>query len=82
MKQRDTCNAKFDRATFLYDIGLFSNETRAWVIPADVEPVLATGKTGTYSHYDPKTQIETVHSKARRLSMARLDLVSNVTTKS
>ena len=65
VKQRDTCNAKFSRFTFLYDQGLFTNETRAWVIPADVEPVLAAGKIGTYSHYDPKTQIKTVHFKGK-----------------
>jgi hypothetical protein len=64
-KQRDTCNAKFDRATFLYDVGLFNNETRAWVIPADVEPILVPNKTGSYSHYDPKTQTETLHFKGK-----------------
>ncbi len=64
-KERDTCNAKFTRATVLYDVGLFNNETRAWVIPADVEPVLAPNKNGRYSHYDPKTQIETVHFKGK-----------------
>ena len=61
--QRDTCVSKFDRATVLYDVGLFNVETKAWVIPADVEPVLVTGKNGTYSHYDPKAQTETVHFK-------------------
>jgi hypothetical protein len=64
-KERDACNAKFDRATILYDVGLFNNETRAWVIPADVEPVLATNKMGTYAHYDPKTQTETLHFKGK-----------------
>jgi hypothetical protein len=65
VKQRDTYNAKFDRATSLYVIGLFNNETRAWVVPAAVEPVLATGKTGTYSHYNTKMQTETVHFKCK-----------------
>jgi hypothetical protein len=64
-KERDTCNAKFARSTFLYDVGLFNNETRAWVIPADVEPVIGPNKFGTYSHYDPKTQTETVHFKGK-----------------
>jgi hypothetical protein len=63
--QRDTCDAKFNRATFLYDVGLFNVESRAWVIPADVEPVLAPGKSGSYSHYDPKTQTETLHFKGK-----------------
>jgi len=60
-KQRDECTAKFQRATILCDVGLFNNETRAWVIPVDVEPVLAPNKNGSYSHYDPKAQTETVH---------------------
>jgi len=64
-KQRDTCTAKFDRATFLYDVGFLNNETRAWVLPVDVDPVLAPGKNGTYSHYDPKTQTETVHFRGK-----------------
>jgi Tfp pilus assembly protein PilN len=64
-KQRDTCTAKFERSTVLYDVGLFNNETRAWVIPADVEPILAQNKRGTYAHYDPKTQVETVHFKGK-----------------
>jgi hypothetical protein len=65
IKERDACVSKFDRSTIIYDVGLFNNETRAWVIPADVEPVLASGKIGTYSHYDPKTQTETVHFKGK-----------------
>jgi hypothetical protein len=65
IKERDTCTARFERATILYDVGLFNNETRAWVIPADVEPVLAPNKNGSYSHYDPKTKIETVHFKRK-----------------
>jgi hypothetical protein len=64
-KQRDTCKAKFDRFTILYDIGFLNVETKAWAIPADIEPVLVTGKSGTYSHYDPKTQTETVHFKGK-----------------
>jgi len=60
VKERDTCMSKFDRVTVLYDVGLFNVETKAWVVPADVEPVLVTGKNGTYSHYDPKAQTETV----------------------
>jgi hypothetical protein len=64
-KQRDTCNAKFERFTVLYDVGLFNIETKAWAIPADIEPVMVTGKNGTYSHYDPKTQIETVHFRGK-----------------
>jgi len=65
VNQRDTCKAKFERITVLYDLGLFNVETKAWAIPADVEPVLVTGKNGSYSHYDPKTQTETVHFKGK-----------------
>jgi hypothetical protein len=64
-EERDSCTAKFNRATILYDIGLFNNETRAWVLPVDVDPVLAPNKLGSYSHYDPKTQVETVHLKGK-----------------
>ncbi len=56
-----TCNAKFSRSTVLYDIGMLGGETRAWVIPVDVEPVAYSGKRGDFTHYDPKTQTETVH---------------------
>jgi hypothetical protein len=65
IKERDACASKFDRATVLYDVGLFNVETKAWVIPADVEPVLVTGKSGNYTHYDPKTQTETIHIKGK-----------------
>ena len=58
--QRDSCVSKFDRVTLLYDSGLLG-ETRAWAIPADVEPRIIGLKRGTFSHYDPKTQMETVH---------------------
>ncbi len=60
-QERDSCDSKFSRATILYDTGLFGVETKAWVIPADVEPMVVGQKRGTFSHYDPKTQTETVH---------------------
>jgi Tfp pilus assembly protein PilN len=63
--QRDTCTAKFQRATFLYDVGLFNAETRAWVIPVDVVPVAAPNHRGSFSHFDPKTQVKTVHFQAK-----------------
>jgi hypothetical protein len=58
-EQKDACTAKFQRATILYDEGLLGS-SRAWFIPADVEPRLAPNKRGSFSHYDPKTQTETV----------------------
>jgi hypothetical protein len=62
---RDACLAKFDRATLLYDVGLLGGETRVWAIPADVEPLVVGQKRGSYSHFDPKTQTETVHFQAK-----------------
>jgi hypothetical protein len=59
--QRDTCVGRFERVTFLYDVGLLGGEIRAWAIPADVNPQIFGIKRGTFSHYDPKTQTETVH---------------------
>jgi hypothetical protein len=59
-QDRDTCTAKFKRATILYDVGILGVPARAWVIPADVEPTAVTGKRGVFSHYDPSTQMETV----------------------
>jgi hypothetical protein len=57
----NTCQAKFSRGTFIYDIGLLNTETRAWYIPADIDPVALGQKRGSYSHFDPRTQTETVH---------------------
>jgi hypothetical protein len=59
--QRDAYASKFQRVTLLYDVGMLGGETRAWAIPADVEPKAVGIKRGTFSHYDPKTQMETVH---------------------
>jgi outer membrane murein-binding lipoprotein Lpp len=61
---RDACKSKFERATILYDVGVLGGQTRAWVVPVDVEPRIVGGKRGTYSHYDPKSQTETVHFNA------------------
>jgi len=59
--ERDAYAAKFGRSTILYDTGLLGAETRAWMIPADLEPTVIGNKRGTFTHYDPKTQTETVH---------------------
>lgn len=59
-QERDTCNAKFNRGTILYDIGILGGQTRAWFVPVDMEPVVFSGKRGAYTHYDPNTQTETV----------------------
>jgi hypothetical protein len=57
--QLSACQSKFQRSTVLYDGVMF--HSRRWVIPADVEPVLiGKQETASYSHYDPKTQVETV----------------------
>jgi hypothetical protein len=57
----NACEARFVRGTFIYDIGPFNGENRAWYIPADIDPVAIGAKRGSYSHFDPKAQTETVH---------------------
>ncbi|MBZ5660319.1 MAG: hypothetical protein LAO08_07905 [Acidobacteriia bacterium] len=62
---KETCEAKFQRATVLYDGILFQG--RRWIIPADVEPIyLGQGGQADYTHIDPKTQTETVHMKPKQ----------------
>ena len=61
---KDTCEAKFQRVTILYDGILFQG--RRWIIPADVEPIyLGQGTQADYTHLDPKTQTETIHMKPK-----------------
>jgi hypothetical protein len=64
-EQRDACQVKFQRATFLYETPLLGGPTRLWAIPADIEPVYLGSKHGAFSHYDPKTQMETVQLQAK-----------------
>jgi uncharacterized protein YkwD len=66
-QQRDTCQAKFERGTFLYEVPLLGGPTRAWFLPVDVEPVYlgTAARNGTFTHYDPKTQMETVQFTAK-----------------
>ena len=59
--QLAACRTKFARGTFLYDVGLLGNETKAGFVPADVEPGRIGRMPGTYAHYDPKAQTDTVH---------------------
>jgi hypothetical protein len=62
---KDTCEAKFQRGTLLYDGIVF--QSREWMIPADVEPVyLGKGGQADYTHVDPKTQTETMHMKPKQ----------------
>jgi Tfp pilus assembly protein PilN len=61
---KETCEAKFQRATILYDGILFQG--RRWIIPADVEPIyLGQGTQADYTHLDPKTQTETIHMRPK-----------------
>jgi Tfp pilus assembly protein PilN len=61
---KETCEAKFQRSTILYDGILFQG--RRWIIPADVEPIyLGQGTQADYTHLDPKTQTETIHMKPK-----------------
>jgi hypothetical protein len=56
--------AKFQRSTFLYGGILF--QSRQWMIPADVDPVYVGHEAqADYTHFDPKTQTETVHLKPK-----------------
>jgi hypothetical protein len=64
-QQRDACTSKFERMTFLYDVGLFNKEVRAWIIPADVEPIIVGTKQGNFTHYDPRTQVESIHFRGK-----------------
>ena len=59
-EERDTCKAKFDRQTVLYDNSIMVEPDKTWIIPADVEPIAVGDHRVTYTHYDPKTRRETV----------------------
>jgi hypothetical protein len=70
-EQRDACQAKFSRATILYVqqknmFGTpFGDAAKSWAIPVDVEPTYIGPQVGFFSHYDPKTQMETVKFAAK-----------------
>ncbi len=64
-QQRDACQSKFQRATFLYETAFLGGPTRLWAIPADIEPVYLGAKHGSFSHYDSKLQTETVQFQAK-----------------
>ncbi len=51
---------RVSRSTYLYETGVLSGPTRRWWLPVDVEPVYLGQSTGSFSHYDPKNQTETV----------------------
>ena len=65
-QQRDACQGRFQRATFLYQNTLLGGPIRQWAIPADVEPVYLGAGGGTFTHYDQKTQMETVKFQAKQ----------------
>ena len=61
--ERNLCLAKFERDTILYD-GILGD--RKWLIHADIEPLTFGDRAvAAYSHYDRKTQTETVKFKAK-----------------
>jgi hypothetical protein len=60
-QERDLCKAKFDRQTILYDNSIIVDPEKIWIIPADVEPVVVGDHVVSYTHYDPKSNRETVH---------------------
>jgi len=73
-KQHDVCQAKFSKVTILYQqpINIFGRATRnapvkVWAIPADVQPAyLGLDNAGSFTHFDPKTMVETVKLPAKK----------------
>lgn len=65
-QERDTCKAKFDRQTILYDNTIYVEPDKIWIIPADVEPIAVGDHRVTYTHYDPTTKRETVRFHPQR----------------
>jgi hypothetical protein len=71
-QDRDTCQERFSRTTFLYSrptniLGRpIGTPVKVWVIPADVEPEYVGSSEGFFSHYDTKTQVETVKFEAKK----------------
>jgi hypothetical protein len=71
-EQRDLCQGKFSRATILYvqkknTLGTpFGDAIKSWAIPVDVQPAYVGPEVGLFSHYDPKTQVETVKLQASK----------------
>jgi hypothetical protein len=69
-QDRDACRAKFTRETVLYDPSeVLRIPERTWIIPADITPrYVGSSRKAQYaqfSHYDPKTQDETVKQPAQ-----------------
>ncbi|MGB6876881.1 MAG: hypothetical protein WBD87_12710 [Candidatus Acidiferrales bacterium] len=66
-QERDACRAKFSRETVLYDPSeVFGIREKTWIIPADITPQYVGARRGAQvSHYDPKTQDETVKQPAQ-----------------
>jgi len=60
-QERDACKAKFDRETILYDNSVLIDPGKEWIIPADVEPIILTDRSVSYTHYDPKEKRESAH---------------------
>jgi hypothetical protein len=65
-QERDACKAKFDRQTILYDNRIAVDPEKIWIIPADVEPIVVGDHDVTYTHYDPKSNRETVRFHPKR----------------
>ena len=62
LKKHETCQAKFDKVTILYEQPKSTRNELAkmWAIPADVQPTyLGTDNAGSFTHLDPKTMAET-----------------------
>jgi hypothetical protein len=60
-QEQEACKAKFDRETILYDNSVLIDPGKEWIIPADVEPIILTDRSVSYTHYDPKEKRESAH---------------------
>jgi hypothetical protein len=72
-KQRDTCQAKFNKVTVLYQqpMNIFGRPIKSpvklWAIPAEIQPAyLGLDNAGSYTHFDPRTLMETVKLPAKK----------------
>ena len=64
-------NARFGRATTLYDVDQVNSESPVWSIRADGKPVLLASINRNNSYYDPRTGILHLKGKPPQTSVAK-----------
>ena len=72
--EAEALKAKFARGTVLYEqpVSMFGKPLdrkpalKVWLVKADVEPVYIGTGEGFFTHYDPKSQTETVKFPAQK----------------